>query len=175
MSDLPEDKTFEDNSLADDQLAEITNDLKPIQNIMWYGICSILNAFVTLLFYILFNYNAAVAGYYQTMISHQLAYWPVAIGWAAIAIFDNDFTRALYKSVISMSVLGPFAGHFVGFVFLFLNADAGNYWGLIEFWILWPCYIGYIIGQMLIQFYFLPSIYSWLDAGALENELTYFA
>ena len=46
-----------------------------------------------------FNYNSTVYSFYEIMLSHQFAYWPVAIGWAAIALFDSDFTKELFKAV----------------------------------------------------------------------------
>ena len=168
------DENFEDNSLADTQLEQLNSNLSGYSNVMWYGIASIINATLTIVLWMAFNYNSTVYSFYEIMLSHQFAYWPVAIGWAAIALFDSDFTKELFKAVISTSVLGPFAGHFVGFVMLWINADTRNLYPYAEFWILWPLYLGYIVGQMLIQFLLLPPIYEWLDTKAMTNELSYF-
>ena len=158
---------FDDKELSDSQIEQPEADINAEQAIMWYGIASILNAFVALLFYLIFNYDAVIAGYYEIMLSHQIAYWPVSIGWAAIALMRNSFTESLYKSVLSISVLGPFAGNIVGFIFLFLNN--GYYWDVWYFWLLWPLYLVYDVGQMLVQFLLLPKIFEYLD---LELDLT---
>ena len=171
---MADDQAFEDASLSDSQIEAPNTDLNEMQSIMWYGISSIINAFITIVFYLIFNYNGTVAAFYEVMLSHQIAYWPVSIGWAAIALFDSDFSRELYKAVVSVSVLGPFAGHIVGLVFIFINADSSNLWNRWEFWLLWPLYVVYIVGQMLIQFLLLPKIYDFLDADALSSALSYF-
>ena len=163
----PATEIFDDKSLSDSQIAQPEADINAEQAIMWYGITSIANAFLALLFYLIFNYDGVVAGYYEIMLSQQIAYWPVSIGWAAIALLDNSFTRSLYKSVLSISVLGPFAGNIVGFIFLFLNGN--GVWDLWYFWFLWPLYLCYDVGQMLIQFLFLPKIFEYLD---LDMDLT---
>ena len=100
----------------------------------------------------------------------QIAYWPVAFGWAAIALFDSEFSRELYKGVISISVLGPFVGNIIGFIWLFLNADAMNVWGVWYFWFLWPLFLAYDVGQMLIQFLFVPKIFDYIDTAPLAGE-----
>ena len=156
------EKSFSENNLADDQIALPTSSLTVDQAIIWYGITSILNAFIALLFYLIFNHDAVVSGYYTIMLSHQICYWPVAIGWAAIAIFSGSFTKTLYKAVIAFSVLAPFAGNIIGFIFLWINANNSVY-NLWYFWFLWPLYLVYDIGQMLIQFLLLPKIFSKYD------------
>ena len=103
------------------------------------------------------------------MLSHQIAYWPSVIGWAAIALLKNDFTMELYKATLGVSVLGPFAGHIIGFVYIFLNTDAAGLWDEWYMWLLWPLYLVYVIVQMLCQFLMLPQIYDWLDADMFEG------
>lgn len=120
--------------------------------------------------YILANNDAVIRGYWEIMLSMNIGYWPVALGWAAIAIFDSDFSRELYKGVVSISVLVPFAGNIVGFVFLFLNADNTNVWGTWYFWLLWPLFLGYDVGQMLIQFLFVPQILDYVDSLPLQTK-----
>ena len=136
---------------------------------MWYGISSILNATLAGVLYICLNHDIVIAGYFEIVISMSLAYWPVAIGWAAIAIFDSDFSRQLYKGIVSISTLGPFGGNIVGFVYLFINADKANAWGRWYFWLLWPLFLGYDVGQMLLQFLFIPKILDFVDSAALET------
>ena len=118
-----EGDAFADNSLADSQLEQPEYNGSGYQAVMWYGISSILNAVLAGVLYICLNHDIVIAGYFEIVISMSLAYWPVAIGWAAIAIFDSDFSRQLYKGIVSISTLGPFGGNIVGFVYLFINAD----------------------------------------------------
>ena len=103
------------------------------------------------------------------MLSHQFAYWPVPIGWAAIALFNSDFSKELYKAVLSVSVLGPFAGHIVGFVFIFINTDNANLWDRWYMWLLWPLYLCYIVVQMLTQFLLLPQIFDYMDMDMFDG------
>ena len=162
------EEAFADASLSDSQLEQPTLDLDGYQAIMWYGISSIIHAFLALVIYLIFNYDPVIRTYKEVMLSHQFAYWPVAIGWAAIALFDSDFTRELYKATIGLSVLGPFAGHIVGFVFLFINSDNTNTWDWYM-WLVWPFYLVYVVVQMLIQFMLLPEIYDYLDFELFEG------
>ena len=67
-------------------------------------------------------------------------------------------------------MLVPFAGNIVGFVFLFLNADTANVWGTWYFWLLWPLFLGYDVGQMLIQFLFVPQILDYVDSIPLQTK-----
>ena len=162
--------TFTDVSLSDSQLEQPEADVNGIQSIMWYGISSILNAVIALSIYLIWNHHRVIAGYYEIMLSMNIAYWPVAIGWAAIALFDSDFARSIYKGVISISVLGPFLGNIVGFVWLFINADGSGAWDDWYFWLLWPLFLGYDVGQMLLQFLFIPKILDYVDSSALATK-----
>ena len=163
---------FADKSIADSQIEDVpTTELDGMQSIMWYGISTILMAFTSLLFYLIFrNSDGVVAAYYEIVLSMQIAYWPVCIGWAAIALFDGEFSRELYKGIVSISVLGPFLGNIVGFVWLFVNADAMNLWGVWYFWLIWPFFLVYDVGQMLIQFLFVPKIYDYIDSAPLATK-----
>ena len=82
---------------------------------------------------------------------------------------DSLFTRELYKAVISISVLAPFAGNIIGFIFLWINADKYGDFDSWAFWVVWPLYIAYDIGQMLLQFLFLPKIYDWVESAPLNT------
>ena len=158
------------DNLTQSQIKQPTTDLTGAQSIMWYGITSILNAFIALVFYLPFNHEGIVASYYEIMLSTQIAYWPVAIAWAAIALFDSEFSRELYKGVVSTSVLGPFGGHIVGFVWLFINASKLDLWADWRFWVMWPFFLVYDVGQMLIQFLFVPKIFEYLETAPLATN-----
>ena len=99
----------------------------------------------------------------------QVAYWPVAISWAGIALFDSEFSRQLYKAAVSLSTLGPFAGNIIGFVYLWLNADASNAWSRWWFWLLWPLFLVYDCGQMLLQYLMVPTVLDYVDSAALQT------
>ena len=163
--------TFTDVSLSDTQQAAPKTDIDGYQAVIWYGITSILNAAIALTFYLIWRTNAVIASYYPIMLTMQICYWPVAIAWAGIALFDSAFTRELMKGVVSLSVLGPFAGEIVGFVFLWVYAD-GNNWIFDQwyFWFLWPMFLGYDIGQMLLQILFVPEIMTFLDTAPLKTK-----
>ena len=163
------ENTFEDKDLSDSQLEAPELDISGYQAVFWYGINSIAHASLAVIIYMLFNNNAVIRTYWETMLSHQFAYWPSVIGWAAIALFKNDFTMELYKATLGVSVLGPFAGHIIGFVYIFLNTDAAGLWDEWYMWLLWPLYLVYVIVQMLCQFLMLPQIYDWLDADMFEG------
>ena len=66
----PQDSTFLDDSAATDsltknQLKMPESDLTAEQSIMWYGITSIVNALLPLVFYLVFNKKSTIiAGYY---------------------------------------------------------------------------------------------------------------
>ena len=90
------------------------------------------------------------------------------MGWMAIALFNSEFSRELYKATVSVSVLGPFAGHIIGLVYVFTNADAMQIWNYWYLWLVWPLYIVYVAGQMFIQFLWLPDIYDLLESDVLD-------
>ena len=163
------ESAFSDMSLADSQLEAPELDVDGYQAVMWYGINAIVHAMVAFLVWLIFNDNSVIATYWEAMLSHQFAYWPSIIAWGAIALFDSDMTRELYKASIAVSVLGPFAGHIIGFVYIFLNTDEADLWGKWYMWLLWPLYLVYVIVQMLMQFLLLPEIHDWLDADMFEG------
>ena len=160
---------FEDASLADSQIDMGDNELTGEQSIMWYGILAIFHATLAGALYIGLQGYPLIRAFYEIMLSTEIAYWPVAIGWAAIALFDSEFSRELYKAVISISVLGPFAGHIIGFVFLFINAEASSLWNNWGFWVLWPLFLAYDVGQVLLQFFFLPTIFDFIKNEPLAT------
>ena len=161
--------TFTTNSLSDSQMEQPSVDVNGMQAMIWYGTLSIVNAFFALLWYLLGSNNSVIAGYMQIMLSMQIFYWPVSMGWMAISLFDSNFTRQLYKGTITLSTLAPFAGNIIGFVYLFINADASSDWGTWYFWLLWPLFLAYDVGQMLIQFLFIPTILDFVDSEALAT------
>lgn len=62
---------FADKSIADSQIENVpTTELDGMQAIMWYGISTILMAFTSLLFYLIFrNTDGVVAAYYEIVLS----------------------------------------------------------------------------------------------------------
>ena len=161
--------TFEDKSIDDSQIEIDDLDLDGYQAVFWYGILAISHATFALLWYLLGNHSAVIAGYKQIMMSMQIAYWPVAISWAGIALFDSEFSRQLYKATVSLSTLGPFAGNIIGFVFLWLNADVSNAWSRWWFWLMWPLFLVYDCGQMLLQYLMVPTVLDYVDSAALQT------
>lgn len=158
------ENTFTDASLSDSQLEAPELDVDGYQAMMWYGINAIINATFALTIYLIFNYDPVIGAYKVVMLSHQFFYWPVAIAWGAIALFDSDFTREIYKAAISLSVLGPFAGHIVGFVYIFISEVWDWY-----MWLIWPFYLVYVVAQMMVQFLLLPEIFDFLDFEMFEG------
>jgi hypothetical protein len=163
------EQAFDEATLADSQLEPLNNDLDGVQSMIWYGIIAIFNAVLAGALYIPLDQYPLIAAFFPIMISMEIAYWPVAIGWAAIALFDSDFSRELYKATLSLSVLGPFAGNIIGFVWLFLNADASNLWANWGFWVLWPFFLVYEIGLILVDFFFLPTIFDYIETAPLAT------
>merc|ERR1711915_592680 len=100
----------------------------------------------------------------------NIGYWPVAMGWTAMAVFDSDFSRQLYKGTVALSTLVPFAGNIIGFVWIWLNADATGAWNDWWFWLLWPLFLVYDISQMLLAFLFVPSALDFANSASLETE-----
>ena len=161
-------------SLSESQVEQPALDLHGWEYMMWYGINAIINGVTPGVIYIIF---AAVGGaafgdinnYYYIVISQTGGYIPVLAGWLAIAIFDSDFTRILYKAVLSLSIASVFVGNIVGFAMIFVEANNWDY-GRVMFWILWPLYLVYEVGQMLMQFLLLPGLFEYLEAEPIQGK-----
>ena len=164
------ENTFGDKDIGDSQLdVDLEIDVGGYQAVVWYGILAIVHATWALLWYMLGNNDRVIRGYYQIMIAAQVGYWPVAIGWAMIALFDSDFSRDFFKAALSISTLVPFAGNIIGFVYIWINADASAAWNDWWFWLLWPLFLCYDVGQMLLAYMFVPTALDFVNSANLQT------
>ena len=139
------------------------------QVVMYYGISAWVVAGLALILYFSLNNVTWVMGaLYWAFIITELAWWPTAIIWMALAFWDAKWLRTVYETVITISFLGPFAGYWVALVMFMLAVDNGQCWGCWQTWLTIPIWVGWTIFNMIMQIAMVPNIFDWAQNAPIN-------
>ena len=94
---------------------------------MIYGVATLSAAIINLLVYLLANNYYYIAISSEYFLSHMIAFFPVALAWLMTLIFDGTLMRKIFQVLVSISLMGPFGGHWFGTImFILAGDDAGT-------------------------------------------------
>ena len=167
MSDDATRDTGDGGARAEDKVGGWIGEKNDGEAVYWYGVYSLIMGIGALYVWIFFNDIAAVVRYSWGFQAHYYFYIPVGMSWLLMSFIDNDQSRAIFKYLVAISVLGPFYTHWTAF--------AGYLWTWNDsqglFWYLWGAgwFVGTII-QEIVQIILLPQIFNWIDGGNYDDE-----
>ena len=155
---------------AEDAVGDFIGEKDNAGAVRWYGMYSLAMSVGTMFFYMFFNGRSYVAGNSAWYWSNIESFLPVVICWLMVSFFDGEFMRMVYADVVSASISGPFAAHWVVLAGFYL-AGEGSYLDSVTFWIYFAGYAAFTIFQMIVQVIMLPSVMAWAEeAPTLDND-----
>lgn len=91
------------------------------------------------------------------------------MGWLFVSFFDSEFMRSVFRMLVTISVLGPFAINWYNLVIMVYACDGSCLDDLSLY--IWTAIYGAInVFQMIVDIILLPQIYNWTDdADILDN------
>ena len=156
-------------SKAEDNVDDFIGDKNDGEAVRWFGMYSLITTIVSA-YMIDTNMDqtwiAAGSNWWSTQI---WAFWPVFMGWLFVSFFDSEFMRSVYRMLVTISVLGPFAINWYNLVVMVYSCD-GSCLDELSLYIWTAIYSAINIFQMIVDIILLPQIYNWTDdADILDN------
>ena len=96
---------------AEDKVAGFIGDKNDGEAVRWYGMYSLTVGVGSIFFWMWFNDKTYIA-LNAKWFTYQMEFFvPVFITWLMVSFFDSEFMRETFSTVVSISILGPFAMH----------------------------------------------------------------
>jgi len=131
-------------SAAEDRVGGFIGDKDNAGAVRWYGLYSLAIGVGAIPFYVIFNeldYVRWNSGWYF----YQMAFFiPVFISWLMVSFFDGAFMRDVFEIIVTLSILGPFAGHWYQLAVFYLGGE-GSYLDNLTFWLWFAAYGAFTI------------------------------
>ena len=135
----------------------------------WFGLYSMWMSIGTAFFWMFFNDKTYIA-LNRAWFYNQIEYFlPAFMGWIFVSLFDSEFMRSTYVTLVTISVIGPFANHWYDLANLWI-AGENSYLDSITFWIYFAAYCAFTFFQMIVDIILLPQIYDWADSARIVDN-----
>ena len=127
--------------------------IQPDNAMKWYGIIAIFNAASSLIVYLIWaNRSKQIASWQVGVWMKQFLWWPVAISWLYTYIKDySKLNRVILENSVSLSILDPFAGAWIGLNMALIHAHWEERASSITTWISLGVWSGITIFEMCLQ------------------------
>jgi len=143
-------------------------DKNDAQAVYWYGIYSLIVGWGSALLWNELKSKSYAALYYEGFVSRFFAYIPVGMCWIMISLFDSPFTRTVFKDLVSLSVMGPFFGHWYAWGLYLLNLENEP---SLDYYLAGGVWFAWTIFEEIVQIVLLPQVFDWIDSAAtVEND-----
>ena len=107
----------------EDWADKITGRKSDAKAVFFMGMISLLYAFVIQILYFSLNRFTGVKALRIAFWITQIAYLPEGILWLSSTFWDNTMIRAVFKISTSLALMAPFAGNWVGMIFMMIYAE----------------------------------------------------
>ena len=154
---------------AEDKVGGFIGDKNDGEAVRWYGMYALAHSVGTIFFYMFFNDKTYVAGNAAWYLSQIEFFLPVFIGWIFVSMFDGEFMRSTFQTLVSLSILGPFGMHWYALANFFLGCE-GVCLDSITFWLWLAAYAAYTIFQMIVDIILLPQIFDWTESASIVDN-----
>ena len=143
---------------------KITGQKDDAKAVFFMGMTSLLYAFTIQVLYFSLNRFTGIKAMRIAFWMTQVAYLPEGVLWLSSTFWDNTMIRQVYKISTSLALMAPFAGNWVGLIFMMLYAEQKNLWKTAGLWIGLFLWTAWTVFTMIIQVALSPKIMRWTDA-----------
>ena len=163
MSDAEFQGGAEIGQFTEDLAERLVGDLSDAEAVFWYGVYSLI---LTATYVVLAGNTGDIFVRYSGVggfSSKYLFYFPAAMAWLAVSLFDSPFMRKIFKEVIAVSLMSPFYAQWKAYaLYVYSFSDAvlagtvlvGDLIGL-------PLWAFVTLLESVIQILLVPKIFNW--------------
>ena len=157
------DATLDSNrgSAFEDTANGWAGDLSNEEAANWYGLFTLVMGYGSIFVYMFLNEKTYIAMASAWFMRHIEFYLPVGMVWVLLKYFPGDFMNNVFKSVLSLSVLGPWLFFWEALYQYYLAGD--GLYDKLFFWVYFAVYGLWTIFEGVLQISFLPKAFDHLN------------
>ena len=155
---------------TEDNVNDFIGDKNDGEAVRWFGLYSLVVTAVSAFFIDtspLSNTWVPAGGAWWW--SNVYFHWPVFVAWMFLGFLDSEMMRMVFTTMVTMSVLGPFASHWKALIDMVYACD-GSCLDNVSLYIWTAIYAFITFIQMIVDITLIPQVYSWSGEGEFGDD-----